>query len=249
MTEPSFDDRRLSFGSGAADYAELRPTYPRGAVQWVLDGASRPVDEVADVGAGTGALTAVLVDLVDTVIAYEPDPGMLAELAHRLPGVEYHEAYAESLPISDDSFDAVLCGQAWHWFDKAAAADEFQRVVRTGGVIGLLWNIRDDHVDWMHALSDLVGGEDSMRASRENAQEEIEEVLSGVERREFAHTHLLTPDEIVGLVSTFSYVRLSPRATEVYAGVRELLATHPDTAGLDRIPVPYVTAAYRVLSR
>jgi len=246
MTSPGFDDRRLSFGAAAADYAAHRPTYPLEAVRWVFEAATRPVREVADVGAGTGAFTALLAGLGLGVTAFEPDAGMLTQLSADHPQARTVLAHAEHLPIDDGSVDAVTAAQAWHWFDKAAAAAEFVRVVRPGGVIGLLWNVRDDRVPWMDALSDLIEGEDAMRATRSDALAEIAAVHPGVERADFPHRVAMTPEAVVGLVSTFSYVRLRTDADDVYAAVRTLLATHGDTAGRDVVEVPYVCAAYRV---
>ena len=56
----------------------------------------------------------------------------------------------------------------------------------------------------------------------------------------------MTPEEVVGLASTFSYVRLRPDSDEVYAALRTLLATHPETSERDTIDVPYVCATYRI---
>ena len=246
MSGPTFDERKQSFGADAANYAAFRPGFPPQAARWILEGATRPVVDVADVGAGTGAFTRVLADLGLRVSAYEPDPGMLAELARGLPVVPRHVATAEHLPIDDAGVDALTVAQAWHWFDKPAAGAEFLRVVRPGGVIGLLWNVRDDNVGWMGAMSDIVDGEDSMRASRVDAGADIREVHPEVEHADFAHTVAMTPDDIVRLASTFSYVRLRPDSEAVYAELRELLATHPETAGRDHIDVPYVCATYRI---
>jgi SAM-dependent methyltransferase len=246
MDQPTFDERKMSFGSDAATYAAFRPGFPPDAARWVLAAATRPVVDVADVGAGTGAFTRLLVDLDLRVSAYEPDPGMLAELARRLPNVPRHLASAERLPLDDASVDAVTVAQAWHWFDKPAAAAEFLRVVRPGGAIGLLWNIRDDNVGWMGAMSDIVEGGDSMRASRVDALAEIQAVHPQVERADFTHTVAMTPEEIVSLASTFSYVRLRPDSAVVYTALRDMLATHPETRGRDEIDVPYVCAAYRI---
>jgi len=246
MTSPGFDDRRLSFGAAAGDYAAHRPTYPVDAVRWAFEAATRPVREVADVGAGTGAFTAVLAGIGLDVTAFEPDAGMLAQLSADQPEGRAVLAHAEHLPIDDGSVDAVTAAQAWHWFDKPAAAAEFVRVVRPGGVIGLFWNVRDDRVPWMAALSDIIEGEDSMRATRSDALAEIAAVHPGVERGDFPHSVAMTPAAVVGLVSTFSYVRLRTDADDVYAAVRTLLATHPDTAGRRVVDVPYLCAAYRV---
>ena len=257
MTGPSADDRRLSFGAAAAAYAASRPGYPVDAIRWVLDGAVVPVRRIADVAAGTGALTRTLVDLVDDVRAYEPDEGMLAELRGALPSVATHVSYAETLPLADGEVDALLAAQAWHWFDHAAAAAEFARVVRPGGVVGLVWNIRDTRVTWMADLQEIIGGEDAMRRVVETTQrmgalerwshEEVGAFLPGVAQASFEHSVTMTPEQVVALTATFSYVRLSPRAESIYAEIRHLLATNADTAGRETLEFPYVTSAYRWL--
>jgi len=249
MAEPDFDDRRLSFGAQSQNYADHRPGYPDEALQWVLALASRPVERIADVGAGAGALTRSLVGLAPQVEAFDPDQGMLDELGRRLPDVPRHRAAAEHLPLPDASVDAVMVGQAWHWFDRQAAALEFTRVVRPGGVIGLLWNVRDDREPWMAALSDLIDGEDSLRSSRADALHLVAAVHPQVMRRDFTQRVAMPSEAVVGLVSTFSYVRLRPDAEAVLASVRHLLATHPDTVGRDTVELPYVTAAYRIPCR
>jgi SAM-dependent methyltransferase len=256
MTAPTPDERRLSFGAAASAYAASRPGYPVDAIRWVLDAADGEVTTVADVGAGTGALTRTLVDLVEDVRTFEPDEGMVAELRAALPDVATHVSYAETLPLADGVVDALLVAQAWHWFDHAAAAAEFARVVRPGGVIGLVWNIRNTRVGWMADLQDIIGGEDAMqKVATESTQQlqalerattdEIDAFLPGVERATFEHSVTMTPDEVVALTATFSYVRLSPRAEDMYAEIRALLRTHPDTAGRSYIEFPYITATYR----
>jgi hypothetical protein len=129
--------------------------------------------------------------------------------------------------------------------------------VRPGGVAALLWNVRNSRVPWMGELQSIIGGEDSMQLvagestqdvlTRERAATaDIAQFLPGVERATFEHVVPMSPEAVVGLVGTFSYVRLSPRADELYAEVRDLLATHPDTRGHDVVDVAYVTATYRV---
>lgn len=245
MTEPTYEERRLSFGSSAAHYDAQRPGYPAYALVWGLHGASRKVVDVADVGAGTGLLTRSLVGLGLDVRAYEPDAGMLDQLGAALPDVERAQAPAESLPLPDASLDAVTAGQAWHWFDPQAAAAEFARVLRPGGVVVLLWNTRDTRVPWIDALSDIVDGGDSYRSNRTEAFEAIDAVHPGVVRADIPHRVFMTPDQVVGLISTYSYVNLRDDRDDVYAAVRELLATHPGTRGRALVELEYVTAAYR----
>ena len=143
-----------SFGAAATAYAEHRPVYAGAAVEWVLEPVRdrRPL-RVADIGAGTGKLTAMLARLGADVTAVEPDPQMLAELRRTLPEVRSVPGRAEELPLADASVDAVLAGQAMHWFDLDRALPEIARVLAPGGVLAGLWNVDDDRVGWVAELS------------------------------------------------------------------------------------------------
>jgi SAM-dependent methyltransferase len=144
-----------SFGSAAVAYAEHRPDYAVAAVRWALEGA--PGRRVLDLGAGTGKLTRTLVELGLEVVAVEPDAAMLAELRGRLPAVRALSGGAERIPLADASVDAVVAGNALHWFDMAVAGPEIARVLGPGGVLAGLWNVVDDRVDWVAGLA-RVGG-------------------------------------------------------------------------------------------
>src|SRR5260370_39362276 len=133
-------------------------------MRWVLEavgGIGRPLD-VLDLGAGTGKLTAQLAALSTDagqvhVVAVEPDPQLLAELRAQLPGVTAMAGRAESIPLLDGSVDAVLAGQAAHWFDFDRALPEITRVLRPGGVLGGLWNADDARVAWVAGLHEASG--------------------------------------------------------------------------------------------
>jgi SAM-dependent methyltransferase len=152
VTEPSDNARALAFGSRAEEYDRYRPSYPTAAVDWLLPPWAQ---KVADVGAGTGKLTGLLVQRGLQVAAIEPDPEMLAVLSRRYPQVITHLSSADRLPLPDGSVDAVLVGQAWHWFPAREAAAEVRRVLRPGGWLGLVWNTDDPHEEWEFDLSRL----------------------------------------------------------------------------------------------
>ena len=132
--------RALSFGSAAAEYDAARPSYPAEAVRWAVGDARR----VLDLGAGTGKLTRVVLDLGLEAVAVEPDDAMRA-----LIPAESHPGTAEEIPLPDASVDAIVVGQAFHWFDPARAIPEMVRVLRPGGSLGMLWNMYDDGVPWV----------------------------------------------------------------------------------------------------
>ncbi|MDQ1743707.1 MAG: hypothetical protein QOE23_2046 [Pseudonocardiales bacterium] len=152
-----------SFGSEAARYHQTRPSYPTAALELVLGGPTGPEQAAGpagapdrrrflDLGAGTGKLTALLLDRGAEVVAVEPDPDMLAVLARQLPQVRALTGRAEAIPLPDGSVDAVVAGQAFHWFSRPDADREIARVLRPGGVVGLLWNIPDRDVEWVGEL-------------------------------------------------------------------------------------------------
>ena len=124
-------------------------------MRWALEPAPGP--RVLDLGAGTGKLTATLVALGADVIAVEPDPAMLAELRRALPAVRALPGSAEAIPLPDASVDAVLAGNAMHWFDMDVAGPEIARVLAPGGILAGLWNVMDDRVDWVAGLARVSG--------------------------------------------------------------------------------------------
>ena len=169
-SEAEAADRLLhgsSFGAAAAAYAEHRPGYAEAAVRWALEPVRdrRPV-RVADLGAGTGKLTATLAGLGAEVTAVEPDPQMLAELRRAMPEVSSVPGSAEAIPLPDASLDAVLAGQAMHWFDMDRALPEIARVLRPGGVLAGLWNVDDDRVGWVAELAEISKRKSSITLTR-----------------------------------------------------------------------------------
>jgi ubiquinone/menaquinone biosynthesis C-methylase UbiE len=148
--------RGSSFGAAAAAYAQHRPDYAEAAVRWALEPvADRAPLRVLDLAAGTGKLTATIARIGAEVTAVEPDQSMLAELRRSLPEVRSLAGRAEQIPLPDGSVDAVLVGQAMHWFDLDRAMPEIARVLAPGGVVAGLWNVDDDRVPWVAELAEI----------------------------------------------------------------------------------------------
>ncbi|ROQ38618.1 methyltransferase family protein [Frondihabitans sp. PhB188] len=227
-----------SFGAAAEVYERGRPSYPATAVDWLLpEGAHH----VLDLGAGTGKLTRMLVDRVPLVTAVEPSEGMREQLVRSVPGAQALPGSAERLPLDGESVDAIFAAQAWHWVDVDRAVPEAARVLRPGGVLALLWNIRIVTDPWMIALDEIIAP-----ASESDAESESPRVgppFSEIERRDFEWVNEITPDEVIDMVASRSYILTLPEGErlEQLERVRTLLATHPDTAGRATVGVPYVT--------
>lgn len=232
-----------SFGTAAVAYAEHRPDYAAAAVRWTLRAAPGP--RVLDLGAGTGKLTATLLDPAVVpgadVVAVEPDAAMLAELRRGLPGVRALAGSAESIPLPDASVDAVLAGNALHWFDLAVAGPEIARVLAPGGVLAGLWNLLDDDVAWVAGLAEVsgpeaVGPRDTPTAWRRATADLLPptgEAWSGrAERAEFPHGQRRTADSLVATLATRAGMLVIPEAERtVRTGrIRTYLAERPEAA-------------------
>lgn len=137
-----------TFGATAEDYERGRPPWPEAAVERVAAALGLgPDSTVVDLGAGTGKLSRLLAGRFARVVAVEPAAEMRALLAARLPQVEALEGTAEQIPLPGGAADAILVGDAFHWFDGRAAIAEFTRVLGAAGGIALLWKKPDGPSD------------------------------------------------------------------------------------------------------
>lgn len=154
-------DPTARFTDRVGDYAAHRPTYPAEILRRLeREGVLRPTDVVADVGSGTGILTELLLDHGNTVYAVEPNAAM-AESARSWLGSNprFHAVAgrAEATGLPDASCDAVTAAQAFHWFDVDATRREFQRILKPGGPVVLVWNIRrTDSTPFLREYEDLL---------------------------------------------------------------------------------------------
>jgi SAM-dependent methyltransferase len=159
------EERARSFGAEAVAYDRGRPGYPEAALRACLPAAGGRRPRALDLAAGTGKLTAGLLALGVDVVAVEPLPEMRALIP---PAARALDGRAEAIPLADATVDAVLVGQAFHWFERDPALDEIARVLRPGGAVGLLWNLLDDRVPWVAQLCEMLAAED--RASRAGSE-------------------------------------------------------------------------------
>lgn len=244
----SHDDMSRSFGVAADLYQAGRPEYPVEAVAWMLESAGANA-RVVDVGAGTGKLTrAVLAAGVASVTAVDPDPLMLVGLHSVLPDVPVLEGTAESLPLPDDSADAVVLGQAWHWVDPEAGSREIGRVLRDGGVLGLIWNIRDAGVGWVARMSEIMhnSNAEDMIAS---GGPRVAAPFSTLESRSWEWSRSMTRSELLAMARSRSYlITAGPQErARVEAGLEELF-DEIGAIGDAAVELPYVTTAFRAVS-
>ncbi len=115
-----------------------------------------PAGRILDVGAGTGILTGQLQRAGLKLWSCDPSMPMLEQLRLSLPDVPAVCSSAEELPFNSRTFTAMVVAQAFHWFDPAQVLDEFDRVLIDDAILAVVWNLRDESVDWVRNLTDLI---------------------------------------------------------------------------------------------
>lgn len=248
------DSAAKGFAAAAATYVRGRPDYPPETLSWLREGLGLGPDKtVLEVGAGTGKFIPVLRQSGARVMALEPVEAMRNQIALTQGDVDVLAGEAASIPLPDNAVDAIVCAQAFHWFATRAALEEFRRVLVPNGMLGLIWNVRDETVPWVAALSEIT---DSLEAGTPRYR-------SGAWRRVFPaegfepagelsvpHAHIGAPEDvIIRRTLSVSFVAAQPEAVqrEVEAKVCALISRTPALNSGEEIAFPYQTRmfAYR----
>ena len=247
------DVAQRGFTAAAGLYGRGRPDYPPALAVWLRDSLGLgPGRTAVDLGAGTGKFTGLLADTGAAVTAIEPVDAMLAELARDRPGVRALAGSAQAMPLPDGSIDVVVCAQAFHWFATREALDEIHRVLSPGGRLGLVWNVRDQRVDWVAELTSIIEPYegDAPRHHTGAWRHPFEVGPSGfgpLAVTHFDHVHSGPQEEVV--VDRFlsvSFIAALPEdeRNRVAARLRALCAEHPALRGRSTVDFPYRTEAW-----
>lgn len=173
------DDPKQRFTSRVENYIKYRPGYPPGVIDTLRAECGLSPDwRVADIGSGTGLLTRLFLDLGCRVFGVEPNEAMRAAGNRELAGYASFtslDGSAEQTGLPDASLDLVTAGQAFHWFDPARARAEFQRILKPGGWVALVWNERsEDSTPFLREYEALLRsfGTDYARVNHRNVEED-----------------------------------------------------------------------------
>ncbi|MGB3126821.1 MAG: class I SAM-dependent methyltransferase [Pseudomonas sp.] len=239
------------FSTQAVTYAQGRPDYPRQLTGWLAETLHIDAQStVIDLGAGTGKFTRLLSTLAPTLIAVEPVEAMGAQLSKLLPGVRLLSGTAESIPLASASADALVCAQAFHWFSTHAALAEIHRVLKPQGRLGLVWNVRDESVDWVAAITAIITPYegDTPRFHTGRWREAFSgEYFSAPQVTCFSYQHVGSPQEVImDRFLSVSFIAALPAAEKVTvtAQLQALIDTHPALKGRETVAFPYQTQAY-----
>ncbi|HUV57933.1 MAG TPA: class I SAM-dependent methyltransferase [Acidimicrobiales bacterium] len=246
MTTSSSRDElgRRGFANGSL-YDAVRPRYPVAAVEFLVE--TLALDEsshVLDLGAGSGIFSRQVRPYVGRVTAVEPSASMREALRESSVDIEALDGRDSEIPLPADSVHAVFAAQAFHWFDVDAALAEIHRVLIPRGGLGLIWNERDESVEWVCDLNRAMQWDrrQPYQVGMDFTGEVLRGSFDGVERHKFAHTQMLDHEGLRRRVLTTSYVSLmtEPERQALMDDVERVISELPA-----QVELPYITDVYR----
>lgn len=235
----------------AAAYARGRPEYPAILEDWLRRDLGLGKSTIAiDLGSGTGKFLPRLLAVGAEVIAIEPSLTMRSQLKALFPDVAAWEGRAQAMPLADGSADAVICAQCFHWFANEAALQEIRRVLKPGGRLGLVWNIRDATTPCVARLIEIMAPYDPGTPAYESQEWRKvfpAEGFSELQEHAFANPHAGAAETvIIDRVLSVGSIATLPRTEreQVIARVQQVIDKTPDLAGKSEVTFPNTTFAY-----
>ncbi|QDY90664.1 class I SAM-dependent methyltransferase [Arthrobacter sp. UKPF54-2] len=230
-----------SFQDGGEHYDRVRPGYPADSADWLIPAGAR---DAADLGAGTGKFTALLVERGLQTVAVDPSPDMLEQLRRALPDVTAVEGAAEHTSLAPEAFDLVTVAQAWHWCDPLLASTEAARILRPHGVLGLIWNQLDTSVPWVHRLSRIMHAGD---VHKPDFTPPLGPEFTGLESHLTRWEDPVGTQDIMELAKSRSYYLRAGGATraKVLGNLDWYLHEHLGHTDGEVLRLPYLTQSWR----
>lgn len=232
------------FSNRVANYVKYRPSYPPEVLALFRDEMGLTADSVvADVGSGTGISARLFVENGNVVYGVEPNPAMRAAAEDHLrdfPNFRSVDGTAEDTTLESGSVDFVTAAQAFHWFEAEKTRAEFDRILRAGGHIALMWNERQlDSTPFLRDYEKFLSkyGKDYQTVRHENV---TETVLEDFFRRPFAkatfdNVQVLDFEGLKGRMLSSSYMpaEVDPGFEEMVAELRSLFEKHSESGKIE----------------
>ncbi len=137
-------DPTKRFSNRVEDYIKYRPSYPPDVIGLLeVECGLTPASVIADVGSGTGILSELFLKHGNRVFGVEPNREMRAagdKLLAKYSNFSSIDGAAEATTMVNTSVDFITAGQAFHWFDRQRSRAEFERILKPGGLVVLIWN-------------------------------------------------------------------------------------------------------------
>jgi len=248
------------FSGLAETYARCRPSYPSDAIDFIV--ALSGIDKnstVVDVGCGTGISSRLFAERGYKVIGIEPNDDMRlkAEAEDNPDTLSYQKGTAEDTTLGAACCDLIVCAQAFHWFDADKSLSEFQRILKPGGLVALMWNERDENDEFTAMYGDLfrtIPETEQVEMPRGQAGNALLESSLFVERQRdlFVFSQVLDEEGLVGRAFSASYApKENPRRARFEASLRTLFHAYAEKAdsAISTVTLHYATSIYTARRR
>ncbi len=197
-------------------YASVRPSYHPDLVDRFVEMFGNGA--VVELGAGSGIFTSQLVASGCVPTAVEPVSEMRERLHRAVPQVVVVDGSAEATGLEVSSVDTVVAAQAFHWFDHPRALDEIDRILRSGGHLVCLWNVRDENVPWVANYTEIVdryaGDTPRYRTMEWRRAIDDDERFEPVGEWELENPVSATPDQVVDRALSTSFIAALDESTQ-----------------------------------
>lgn len=239
------------FHTEAEAYEKGRPEYSREIISFLQKELFLGSDKkLVDLAAGTGKFTRLIAATGVDLVAIEPVEGMRTQFRKKLPSIPVVEGSAENIPLPAASVDVVTVAQAFHWFSNEKALQEIHRVLKPQGHLVLIWNQRDEQVDWIRQMSEIInakaGTTPQYRSGLWKKAFETTSYFSPLKKTLFRYTQTATIETLVDRAASTSFIGAmgSQEKETVLQALREMALNHPLLRGKDSFEFPHTTDVY-----
>lgn len=201
------------FTDRAKNYSQYRPSYAEKLIEYLGSKIElKKEDKIADIGSGTGISSKVFLDYGNTVYGIEPNLTMRLEAEEKLR--DYEKFYsigccAEKTDLESESIDHIVSAQAFHWFDPVPTKREFKRILKIGGSVILIWNVREsDQGGFTDNLMKLVEKYSADFTKVEGKRDIVKDFFGDNEviYKKLSNPQTASFEKIVGELSSYSYL-------------------------------------------
>jgi SAM-dependent methyltransferase len=203
------------FSNRVEDYVKYRPGYPPEIISYLQEAYTLTTDKtIADIGAGTGISTELFLKAGYTVTAIEPNKEMrdkCVALLQQYPHFTALDGTAENTTLPAHSTDAIIAGQAFHWFDREKCKTEFKRILKPNGLVILIWNERRTASDFEKEYDQLIvtHSKDYLQVDHRNIDDEKISAFfapAAATLKIFANRQVFDFDGLTGRLLSSSYM-------------------------------------------
>ena len=243
---------QIGFSTTADLYQKARPSYPDDIVNWLRDTLKLvTTSHVVDLGAGTGKFIPYIKQISQHITAVEPIAEMLEQLQQQHPDVKAVQTDSQNLTLAQESVDAIICAQSFHWFSDEASLNEMYYILKPHAHLGLIWNQRDTSVSWVKKIADLLATYegDTPRFHQGTWCEVFEDSrlfeLESKHLLPFLHSGTVEKVVVQRLLSTSFIAALSPKRKDAFRQkILDIIQAELGKGAEDLIDFPYLTHAY-----